>query len=93
LQRLLTERGAVGGVKAFVEVWRQKLISSDFKGGGCPILAAAVEDYVAEKSDALAALSTRCRAILAGHGLRGIYVIGEVEWVLKAVLPEGKASR
>lgn len=51
LARLMDERGAVGGLKAFGASWRQILVSSQFQAG-CPVLAVAVEPYVGDTKDA-----------------------------------------
>lgn len=42
LESLLQERGAVEGLRAFVEWWRRVLEKSGFEAG-CPVLAVAVE--------------------------------------------------
>jgi len=51
LQRLAIERGAVGGLRTFIDLWRQTLEKTNFKAG-CPVLAVAVEQYVSEDTDA-----------------------------------------
>lgn len=50
LQRLAIERGAVGGLRTFIDLWRQTLEKTNFKAG-CPVLAVAVEQYVSEDTD------------------------------------------
>jgi AcrR family transcriptional regulator len=47
LQKLVDERGAVAGLRAFIGLWRQVLESSRFEAG-CPVLAVAVEQYVGD---------------------------------------------
>jgi AcrR family transcriptional regulator len=50
LQHLVSSRGAVAGLRAFVALWRQTLEKSDFQAG-CPVLAVAVEQYVSDAMD------------------------------------------
>ncbi len=47
LQKLLDEKGALMGLRAFIGMWRQVLVSTDCQAG-CPVLAVAVEQYVGE---------------------------------------------
>ncbi len=54
LQRLAIERGAVGGLRAFIDLWRLTLEKTNFKVG-CPVMAVAVEQYVSEDTDTNAA--------------------------------------
>jgi AcrR family transcriptional regulator len=50
LQQLTTERGAIGGLRAFIELWRGVLEKTKFQAG-CPVLAVAVEQYVSDAID------------------------------------------
>ena len=50
LRQVLADRGTLLGLKSFIDTWRHRLKSSEFVVG-CPILAAAVEPYVSERSD------------------------------------------
>lgn len=45
LRHLVAKNGAVAGLRAFVDLWRQTLEKSNFTAG-CPILAIAVEPFV-----------------------------------------------
>ena len=47
LRQRVQQAGALGGLAAFIEGWKQTLEQSDFEAG-CPILAVAAEQYVAE---------------------------------------------
>ncbi|MGB1557692.1 MAG: TetR family transcriptional regulator C-terminal domain-containing protein, partial [Oceanococcaceae bacterium] len=47
LRQRVEQAGALGGLAAFIEGWKQTLEQSDFEAG-CPILAVAAEQYVAE---------------------------------------------
>jgi AcrR family transcriptional regulator len=47
LEQLVTERGAVAGLRAFIELWRNVLESSKYEAG-CPVLAVAVEQYLSD---------------------------------------------
>jgi hypothetical protein len=51
LETLMTERGAVEGLQAFVGWWRRILESSGFEAG-CPVLAVAVEPMADEENAA-----------------------------------------
>jgi len=50
LARLTREQGAIGGLRAFIALWRQTLEKSKFQAG-CPVLAVAVEQYVNDATD------------------------------------------
>lgn len=50
LQHLVSDRGAVAGLRAFIALWRQTLEKSDFQAG-CPVLAVAVEQYISDATD------------------------------------------
>lgn len=47
LQALVTQQGAIAGLKAFIGLWR-KILESTHYDAGCPVLAVAVEQYVGE---------------------------------------------
>jgi AcrR family transcriptional regulator len=47
LEQLVNEHGAVGGLHAFIELWRNVLESSKYEAG-CPVLAVAVEQYLSD---------------------------------------------
>jgi len=47
LEQLVTEHGAVAGLRAFIELWRNVLESSKYEAG-CPVLAVAVEQYLSD---------------------------------------------
>jgi AcrR family transcriptional regulator len=47
LRRLTVERGAIGGLRAFIELWGAILQKTKFQAG-CPVLAVAVEQYVGD---------------------------------------------
>jgi AcrR family transcriptional regulator len=47
LRHLTHDRGAIAGLRAFIELWRQRLEKSKFQAG-CPVLAVAVEQYVSD---------------------------------------------
>ena len=47
LEKLVTEHGAVAGLRAFIELWRNVLESSKCEAG-CPVLAVAVEQYLSD---------------------------------------------
>lgn len=50
LERVMSDRGAIGGLRAFVASWRRRLEATGFEAG-CPVLAVAVDRYVGEASD------------------------------------------
>lgn len=50
LEALMTERGAVDGLQAFVGWWRRILETSGFDAG-CPVLAVAVEQLAGDGDD------------------------------------------
>jgi AcrR family transcriptional regulator len=50
LARLTAERGAIGGLRAFIASWRRMLETTRFQAG-CPVLAVAVEQYVNDAMD------------------------------------------
>ena len=50
LQHLTRERGAIGGLRAFIALWRRTLEKTNFEAG-CPVLAVAVEQYVNDAMD------------------------------------------
>lgn len=50
LEHLTHERGAIAGLRAFIALWRQTLEKTSFQAG-CPVLAAAVEQYVNDAAD------------------------------------------
>jgi AcrR family transcriptional regulator len=47
LRKLVIHRGTVAGLRAFVDLFRQTLIDSNFEAG-CPVVAVAVEQYIGE---------------------------------------------
>lgn len=47
LEKLVRERGAVVGLRAFIALWRDVLESTQFEAG-CPVLAVAVEQYIGD---------------------------------------------
>jgi AcrR family transcriptional regulator len=47
LEKLVGERGAVAGLRAFIGLWRKVLESSRYEAG-CPVLAVAVEQYLGD---------------------------------------------
>lgn len=47
LERLVGEHGAVAGLRAFIELWRNVLETSRYEAG-CPVLAVAVEQYLGD---------------------------------------------
>jgi AcrR family transcriptional regulator len=47
LEQLVNEHGAVAGLRAFIELWRNVLESSRYEAG-CPVLAVAVEQYLSD---------------------------------------------
>jgi AcrR family transcriptional regulator len=47
LEKLVGEHGAVAGLRAFIELWRNVLESSRYEAG-CPVLAVAVEQYLSD---------------------------------------------
>jgi len=53
LAALTAERGAVAGLRAFVDWWRRVLVASDFRAG-CPVLAVAVEPLAGDAAEAVA---------------------------------------
>ncbi|MCP3373014.1 TetR/AcrR family transcriptional regulator [Bradyrhizobium cajani] len=50
LEKAMSERGVIGGLRAFVASWRRRLEATGFEAG-CPVLAVAVDRYVGEVSD------------------------------------------
>jgi AcrR family transcriptional regulator len=50
LAHLTQEHGAIGGLRAFIVLWRQTLEKTKFQAG-CPVLAVAVEQYVNDATD------------------------------------------
>src|SRR3954466_6377625 len=50
LRHLTEQHGAIGGLRAFIALWRQTLERTKFQAG-CPVLAVAVEQYVNEAID------------------------------------------
>jgi AcrR family transcriptional regulator len=50
LEHLTEKHGAVGGLRAFIGLWRQTLERTKFQAG-CPVLAVAVEQYVNDATE------------------------------------------
>jgi len=50
LEHLTRKHGAVGGLRAFIVLWRQTLERTQFRAG-CPVLAVAVEQYVNDATE------------------------------------------
>ena len=50
LAHLTEKHGAVGGLRAFIGLWRQTLERTKFQAG-CPVLAVAVEQYVNDATE------------------------------------------
>ena len=50
LAHLTQKHGAVGGLRAFIGLWRQTLEATKFQAG-CPVLAVAVEQYVNDATE------------------------------------------
>ncbi|MGY4299808.1 AcrR family transcriptional regulator [Bradyrhizobium sp. i1.4.4] len=50
LKHLTRKRGAIGGLRVFIALWRQTLEKTEFEAG-CPVLAVAVEQYVNDAMD------------------------------------------
>ena len=50
LRHLTQKRGAIGGLQAFISLWRQTLETTKFQAG-CPVLAVAVEQFVSDATD------------------------------------------
>lgn len=50
LRQLTSEHGAIGGLHAFIDLWRAILEKTKFKAG-CPVLAVAVEQYIGDATD------------------------------------------
>ena len=50
LAHLTEKHGAVGGLRAFIGLWRQTLERTNFQAG-CPVLAVAVEQYVNDATE------------------------------------------
>ena len=50
LAHLTHKHGAIGGLRAFIALWRQTLEKSRFQAG-CPVLAVAVEQYVNDATE------------------------------------------
>jgi AcrR family transcriptional regulator len=46
------ESGPVAGLRAFLAVWRDTVLSTDFRAG-CPVLAVAVEEPAGDQRDAI----------------------------------------
>lgn len=47
LEQLVANKGALAGLRAFIGLWRQVLVSTRYEAG-CPVLAIAVEQYIGE---------------------------------------------
>ncbi len=89
LDRLLKERGAVAGLRAFIAGWRQVLEGSGFEAG-CPVLAVAVEQFTSESRDDRQAADAEAQRHLLdlAHG-----VFGEWQHLLAGALRrEGVAA-
>jgi len=65
LARLVEERGAVGGLRAFIELWRNVLVSTRFEAG-CPVLAVAVEQYIGDDGAYHADVQKRLMGLASG---------------------------
>ena len=50
LRHLTQKQGAIGGLHAFISLWRQTLETTKFQAG-CPVLAVAVEQFVSDATD------------------------------------------
>ena len=50
LRHLTQKQGAIGGLHAFISLWRQTLERTKFQAG-CPVLAVAVEQFVSDAAD------------------------------------------
>jgi AcrR family transcriptional regulator len=50
LRHLTQKQGAIGGLHAFISLWRQTLERTKFQAG-CPVLAVAVEQFVSDATD------------------------------------------
>ncbi|MDD1537041.1 TetR/AcrR family transcriptional regulator [Bradyrhizobium sp. WBOS4] len=50
LEKTMSDRGVIDGLRAFVASWRRRLATTGFEAG-CPVLAVAVDRYVGEASD------------------------------------------
>lgn len=50
LRHLTEKQGAIGGLHAFISLWRQTLERTKFQAG-CPVLAVAVEQFVNDATD------------------------------------------
>ena len=50
LAHLTQKHGAVGGLRAFIALWRQTLERTKFQAG-CPVLAVSVEQYVNDATE------------------------------------------
>lgn len=70
LQELTTERGAVAGLRAFADSWRQTLQRTKYKAG-CPVLAVAVEAHVNDgmEPDQLSDDEAAFRLLDLAHGV------------------------
>jgi AcrR family transcriptional regulator len=49
LEKTMSDRGVIDGLRAFVASWRRRLATTGFEAG-CPVLAVAVDRYVGEAS-------------------------------------------
>ena len=50
LEKTMSDRGVIDGLRAFVASWRRRLATTGFEAG-CPVRAVAVDRYVGEASD------------------------------------------
>ena len=50
LRHLTQKQGAIGGLHAFISLWRQTLERTKFQAG-CPVLAVAVEQLLSDATD------------------------------------------
>lgn len=62
LERLMSEQGAIVGLRAFIGLWRSVLEGSHFEAG-CPVLAVAVEQYIGDDDVPLAGAPDRLLAL------------------------------
>lgn len=58
LQKLIDERGAIAGLRAFIGLWRTVLENTRFEAG-CPVVAVAVEQYVGDDAATDSEVQTR----------------------------------
>ena len=66
LKKLVGERGAVAGLRAFIALWREVLESTQFEAG-CPVLAVAVEQYMGD--DGRYNADVQDRLLRQAHGI------------------------